>query len=75
MNITHKKICPSIPPLCVFQWELTSRPPTLGFQPSVGIDLVPVFPIVYRTVLHPHYGKSWLEKRTPDYKVKHCSVL
>ncbi|KAK3560074.1 hypothetical protein QTP86_033799 [Hemibagrus guttatus] len=50
-------------------WELTSRPPMLGFQPSAGVDLVPVFPVVYRTVLQPHYGKSWLEKRTPDYKV------
>ncbi|XP_017339918.1 transcription elongation regulator 1-like protein [Ictalurus punctatus] len=62
---------PLISPLPVpnVQWELTSRPPMLGFQPSASVDLVPVFPVVYRTVLHPHYGKSWLEKRTPDYKV------
>ncbi|KAB5555761.1 hypothetical protein PHYPO_G00037820 [Pangasianodon hypophthalmus] len=62
---------PLISPLPVpnVQWELTSRPPMLGFQPSAGVDLVPVFPVVYRTVLHPQYGKSWLEKRTPDYKV------
>ncbi|XP_047672976.1 transcription elongation regulator 1-like protein isoform X2 [Tachysurus fulvidraco] len=62
---------PLISPLPVpnVQWELTSRPPMLGFQHSAGVDLVPVFPVVYRTVLQPHYGKSWLEKRRPDYKV------
>ncbi|TSK14898.1 Transcription elongation regulator 1-like protein [Bagarius yarrelli] len=62
---------PLISPLPVpnVQWELTSRPPMMGFQPSAGVDLVPVFPIMYRTVLHPHYGKSWLEKRRPEYKV------
>uniref|UniRef100_A0A8B9K340 Transcription elongation regulator 1 like n=1 Tax=Astyanax mexicanus TaxID=7994 RepID=A0A8B9K340_ASTMX len=53
----------------VSQWELPSRPPMLGFQPSAGVDLVPVFPPVYRTLLPPHYGKAWLEKRAPDYKV------
>uniref|UniRef100_A0A3B1IIB3 Transcription elongation regulator 1 like n=1 Tax=Astyanax mexicanus TaxID=7994 RepID=A0A3B1IIB3_ASTMX len=56
-------------PLAGVQWELPSRPPMLGFQPSAGVDLVPVFPPVYRTLLPPHYGKAWLEKRVPDYKV------
>ncbi|KAA0724925.1 Transcription elongation regulator 1-like protein [Triplophysa tibetana] len=51
------------------QWDLPSRPRLLGFQPSAGVDLLPVFPQVYRTVLPPHYGKRWVEKRAPDYKV------
>ncbi|KAL7869543.1 hypothetical protein AOLI_G00135310 [Acnodon oligacanthus] len=55
-------------PLASVQWELPSRPPMLSFQPSAGVDLVPVFPPLYRTLLPPHYGKAWLEKRVPDYK-------
>ncbi|XP_016415116.1 transcription elongation regulator 1-like protein [Sinocyclocheilus rhinocerous] len=50
------------------QWEMPSRPHVLGFQPSTSVDLLPVFPHVYRTVLPPHYGKGWVEKRVPDYK-------
>ncbi|XP_016365839.1 transcription elongation regulator 1-like protein [Sinocyclocheilus rhinocerous] len=50
------------------QWEIPSRPHVLGFQPSASVDLLPVFPHVYRTVLPPHYGKRWVEKRVPDYK-------
>ncbi|KAF4106332.1 transcription elongation regulator 1-like protein isoform X1 [Onychostoma macrolepis] len=50
------------------QWEIPSRPHVLGFQPSASVDLLPVFPHVYRTVLPPHYGKGWVEKRVPDYK-------
>ncbi|XP_062859999.1 transcription elongation regulator 1-like protein [Trichomycterus rosablanca] len=56
-------------PLPSIQWELPSRPAMLGFQPSAGVDLVPMFPVVYRTILPPHYRKAWLEKRVPDYKV------
>ncbi|KAK9965899.1 hypothetical protein ABG768_004964 [Culter alburnus] len=50
------------------QWEMPSRPHVLGFQPSASVDVLPVFPHVYRTVLPPHYGKGWVEKRVPDYK-------
>ncbi|XP_077056346.1 transcription elongation regulator 1-like protein [Siphateles boraxobius] len=50
------------------QWEMPSRPHVLGYQPSASVDLLPVFPHVYRTVLPPHYGKGWVEKRVPDYK-------
>uniref|UniRef100_A0A672SAK1 Transcription elongation regulator 1 like n=1 Tax=Sinocyclocheilus grahami TaxID=75366 RepID=A0A672SAK1_SINGR len=53
---------------CLSQWEMPSRPHVLGFQPSTSVDLLPVFPHVYRTVLPPHYGKGWVEKRVPDYK-------
>ncbi|XP_051968988.1 transcription elongation regulator 1-like protein [Xyrauchen texanus] len=51
------------------QWELPSRPHMMGFQPSASVDMLPVFPHVYRTVLPPHYGKGWVEKRVPDYKL------
>ncbi|XP_051958156.1 transcription elongation regulator 1-like protein [Xyrauchen texanus] len=51
------------------QWELPSRPHMMGFQPSASVDLLPVFPHVYRRVLPPHYGKRWVEKRVPDYKL------
>ncbi|XP_059387363.1 transcription elongation regulator 1-like protein [Carassius carassius] len=50
------------------QWEMPARPHVLGFQPSASVDLLPVFPQVYRTVLPQHYNKGWVEKRVPDYK-------
>uniref|UniRef100_A0A4W4EBG4 Transcription elongation regulator 1-like protein n=1 Tax=Electrophorus electricus TaxID=8005 RepID=A0A4W4EBG4_ELEEL len=53
----------------VIECKLPSRSPMLGFQPPAGVDLVPVFPPVYRAILPPHYRKAWLEKRVPDYKV------
>ncbi|XP_076855548.1 transcription elongation regulator 1-like protein [Brachyhypopomus gauderio] len=56
-------------PLPNVQWEVPPRPPALGFQPAAGVDLVPVFPPVYRAVLSPHYRKAWPDKRVPDYKV------
>ncbi|XP_063076892.1 transcription elongation regulator 1-like protein [Engraulis encrasicolus] len=57
-------------PLPNGQLDLPSRPHVLGFQPSASVELVPVFPRVYRTVLHPHLRKGWLEKRRlPEYKV------
>jgi len=54
---------------------MPSRPHVLGFQPSASVDLLPVFPHVYRTVLPPHYGKGWVEKRVPDYKVKEAFIV
>ncbi|XP_063076994.1 transcription elongation regulator 1-like protein [Engraulis encrasicolus] len=54
----------------VLEFDLPSRPHVLGFQPSASVELVPVFPRVYRTVLHPHLRKGWVEKRRlPEYKV------
>ncbi|XP_045543545.1 transcription elongation regulator 1-like protein isoform X1 [Salmo salar] len=55
-------------PLQNVQWELPSPHHVLGFQPSANLELVPVFPHVYRSVLPPHCGKGWVEKRVPDYK-------
>ncbi|XP_010867400.2 transcription elongation regulator 1-like protein isoform X1 [Esox lucius] len=51
------------------QWELPSLHHVVGFQPSANVELVPVFPHVYRSLLPPHLGKGWVEKRVPDYKV------
>ncbi|XP_029104746.1 transcription elongation regulator 1-like protein isoform X1 [Scleropages formosus] len=56
-------------PLMNIQWELPSRPAVMGFQPSASMDLVPVFPCMYHSVLPPHVGKGWVEKRLPDHKV------
>ncbi|KAJ8404857.1 hypothetical protein AAFF_G00332440 [Aldrovandia affinis] len=56
-------------PLPSVQWELPSRPPVMGFRPSASMDLVPVFPHVYHSILPPPFGKGWVEKRYPDYKV------
>ncbi|XP_063076996.1 transcription elongation regulator 1-like protein [Engraulis encrasicolus] len=57
-------------PLPNVQFDLPSRPHVLGFQPSASVELVPVFPRVYRTILHPHLRKGWVEKRRlPEYKV------
>ncbi|KAJ8365476.1 hypothetical protein SKAU_G00143070 [Synaphobranchus kaupii] len=56
-------------PLPSVQWELPSQPSVLGFRPSATVDLVPVFPRVYHSVLPPPFGKGWVDKRFPDYKV------
>ncbi|XP_061088445.1 transcription elongation regulator 1-like protein [Conger conger] len=56
-------------PLPSVQWELPSQRPVLGFQPSTTVDLVPVFPHIYHSVLPPPFGKGWVEKRLPEYKV------
>ncbi|KAK1166624.1 transcription elongation regulator 1-like protein isoform X1 [Acipenser oxyrinchus oxyrinchus] len=56
-------------PLPNVQWELISRPPVVGFQRSANMDLLPIFPQVYTSVLPPHFGKGWIEKRIPEYKV------
>uniref|UniRef100_W5MLA9 Transcription elongation regulator 1-like protein n=1 Tax=Lepisosteus oculatus TaxID=7918 RepID=W5MLA9_LEPOC len=51
------------------QWDMPSRHPVVGFQPSTNVDLLPIIPHVYTSVLPPHLGKRWVEKRTPDYKI------
>ncbi|XP_015202024.1 transcription elongation regulator 1-like protein isoform X2 [Lepisosteus oculatus] len=48
---------------------MPSRHPVVGFQPSTNVDLLPIIPHVYTSVLPPHLGKRWVEKRTPDYKI------
>ncbi|XP_055757579.1 transcription elongation regulator 1-like protein isoform X3 [Salvelinus fontinalis] len=67
---THTAANPGISqfPLQNVQWELPSPHHVLGFQPSANLELVPVFPHLYRSVLPPHCGKGWVEKRVPDYK-------
>ncbi|KAL0964767.1 hypothetical protein UPYG_G00328600 [Umbra pygmaea] len=67
----HRAANPGISqfPLQNIQWELPSRHHLLGFHPSTNVELVPVFPQMYRSVLPPHLGKGWVEKRVPEYKV------
>nr|XP_046196578.1 transcription elongation regulator 1-like protein [Oncorhynchus gorbuscha]XP_046196579.1 transcription elongation regulator 1-like protein [Oncorhynchus gorbuscha]XP_046196580.1 transcription elongation regulator 1-like protein [Oncorhynchus gorbuscha] len=67
---THTAANPGISqfPLQNVQWELPSPPHVLRFQPSANLELVPVFPHLHRSVLPPHCGKGWVEKRVPDYK-------
>ncbi|XP_031416821.1 transcription elongation regulator 1-like protein [Clupea harengus] len=56
-------------PLPNVQFDLPSRHHVMGFQPSRSVELVPIFPRVYRSVLPPHFRKGWVEKRVPEYKV------
>ncbi|XP_041125174.1 transcription elongation regulator 1-like protein isoform X1 [Polyodon spathula] len=56
-------------PLRNVQWEMTSGPPVVGFQHSTNMDLLPIFPQVYTSVLPPCFRKRWIEKRIPEYKV------
>ncbi|XP_031674794.1 transcription elongation regulator 1-like protein, partial [Oncorhynchus kisutch] len=67
---THTAANPGISqfPLQNVQWELPSPHHVLRFQPSANLELVPVFPHLHRSVLPPHCGKGWVEKRVPDYK-------
>ncbi|XP_045069448.1 transcription elongation regulator 1-like protein, partial [Coregonus clupeaformis] len=67
---THTAANPGIGqfPLQNVQWELPSPRHMLGFQPSTNLELVPVLPHVYRSVLPPYHGRGWVEKRAPDYK-------
>ncbi|XP_051778946.1 transcription elongation regulator 1-like protein isoform X2 [Erpetoichthys calabaricus] len=61
--VVHQFTLPNV------QWEMASRPPVVGFQPSANMDLVPFYPQIYTSVLPPHFGKGWIEKRSPEYKV------
>ncbi|MGH0121943.1 UNVERIFIED_CONTAM: hypothetical protein FKN15_004803 [Acipenser sinensis] len=56
-------------PLPNVQWELTSQPPVVRFQHSTNMDLLPIFPQVYTSVLPSRFRKGWIEKRIPEYKV------
>ncbi|KAJ8013584.1 hypothetical protein DPEC_G00031290 [Dallia pectoralis] len=68
---THAAANPGISqfPLQNIQWELPSLHHVGGFQPSTNVELVPVFPHLYRSLVPPHLGKGWVEKQVPDYKV------
>ncbi|XP_066211274.1 transcription elongation regulator 1-like protein [Saccopteryx leptura] len=49
---------------------LVSGPsPSLGLSPSSAVELVPIFPHVCSTALPLPVGKSWIDKRIPNYKI------
>ncbi|XP_061084703.1 transcription elongation regulator 1-like protein [Conger conger] len=60
---------PFKPEPAVHQWELHSQTPDRTVQSAAGLDLVPVFPHAYGSVLPPAFGKRWVEKRIPAYQV------
>ncbi|KAL7990510.1 hypothetical protein Chor_013940, partial [Crotalus horridus] len=51
------------------QWMFGAHSPVIGFSPSSNVEFVPLFPHVYTTTALPHSGKSWIEKRLPNYKI------
>ncbi|KAJ8250362.1 hypothetical protein COCON_G00222840 [Conger conger] len=59
---------PFKPEPAVHQWELHSQTPDRTVQSAAGLDLVPVFPHAYGSVLPPAFGKRWVEKRIPAYQ-------
>ncbi|XP_043841864.1 transcription elongation regulator 1-like protein [Dromiciops gliroides] len=56
-------------PLLNEQWIFGAQSPVIGFSPSSNVDLIPIFPHVYTSALPPPVGKSWLDKRIPNYKI------
>ncbi|KAG5830898.1 hypothetical protein ANANG_G00298080 [Anguilla anguilla] len=60
---------PFKPEPAVHQWELHAQAPDRSIQSAAGLDLVPVFPRAYGSVLPPAVGKRWVEKRIPAYQV------
>lgn len=53
-----------------FQWLFGGHSPSIGLTPSSTVELVPVFPHVCPAALPPPVGKSWIDKRIPNCKVK-----
>uniref|UniRef100_A0A8C9RD15 Transcription elongation regulator 1-like protein n=1 Tax=Scleropages formosus TaxID=113540 RepID=A0A8C9RD15_SCLFO len=61
---------PAIQPYPLMNIQVRLYPlPLDPLGPSASMDLVPVFPCMYHSVLPPHVGKGWVEKRLPDHKV------
>ncbi|XP_048190761.1 transcription elongation regulator 1-like protein [Perognathus longimembris pacificus] len=57
------------PPLLPGQWLLGGHVSSLGLSPSSTVELLPIFPHVCPSALPPPVGKSWMEKRMPNYKI------
>ncbi|XP_036402004.1 transcription elongation regulator 1-like protein [Megalops cyprinoides] len=60
---------PFKPEPAVCQWELPSQVSDRTLQPSGGLDLVPVFPHAFSSLLPAPFRKAWVEKRIPDYQI------
>ncbi|XP_042557396.1 transcription elongation regulator 1-like protein [Dipodomys spectabilis] len=56
-------------PLLPAQWLFGGHSPPIGLSPSSTVELVPIFPHVCPSGLPPPVGKSWTEKRMPNYKI------
>uniref|UniRef100_A0A8D2DHA6 Transcription elongation regulator 1-like protein n=1 Tax=Sciurus vulgaris TaxID=55149 RepID=A0A8D2DHA6_SCIVU len=56
-------------PLLSGQWLLGGHSPPIGLSPSSTVELVPIFPHVCPSALPPPVGKSWIDKRIPNYKI------
>uniref|UniRef100_A0A8B7W320 Transcription elongation regulator 1-like protein n=1 Tax=Castor canadensis TaxID=51338 RepID=A0A8B7W320_CASCN len=51
------------------QWLFGSHSPSIGLTPSSTVELVPIFPHVCPSALPLPVGKSWIDKRMPNYKI------
>uniref|UniRef100_A0A8C2MWB3 Transcription elongation regulator 1-like protein n=3 Tax=Cricetulus griseus TaxID=10029 RepID=A0A8C2MWB3_CRIGR len=56
-------------PLLHGQWLFGGHSPSIGLSPSSAVELVPLFPHVCPSALPPPVGKSWIDKRIPNYKI------
>ncbi|XP_069914372.1 transcription elongation regulator 1-like protein [Oryctolagus cuniculus] len=56
-------------PLLGAQWLSGGPSPALGLPPSATVELVPVFPHVCPSAPPPAVGRSWMDKRIPNYKI------
>ncbi|ERE79219.1 transcription elongation regulator 1-like protein [Cricetulus griseus] len=50
------------------RWLFGGHSPSIGLSPSSAVELVPLFPHVCPSALPPPVGKSWIDKRIPNYK-------
>lgn len=57
-----------------FQWLFGGHSPPPGLSPSCPVEWVPIFPHVCPAPLSPPVGKSWIDKRMPNCKVKMQTV-
>ncbi|XP_058154108.1 transcription elongation regulator 1-like protein [Dasypus novemcinctus] len=51
------------------QWLFRGPSPAMGLSPASTVELVPIFPHVCTSALPPPVGKSWIDKRVPNYKI------
>uniref|UniRef100_A0A8C6R027 Transcription elongation regulator 1-like protein n=1 Tax=Nannospalax galili TaxID=1026970 RepID=A0A8C6R027_NANGA len=56
-------------PLLGGQWLFGGHSPSVGLSSSSTVELVPIFPHVCPPALPPLAGKSWVDKRLPNYKI------
>ncbi|KAL6033403.1 hypothetical protein STEG23_023741, partial [Scotinomys teguina] len=50
-------------------WLFGGHSPAIGLSPSAAVELLPLFPHVCPSALSPPVGKSWIDKRMPNYKI------